>query len=44
MESGRAFKYAPLFGRVLVELAIDGKRPYQSDLDIFSPQREGLFH
>lgn len=44
MESGRAFKYAPLFGRVLVELAIDGKSPYQSDLDIFSPLREGLFN
>lgn len=44
MESGRAFKYAPLFGRVLVELAVDGKTPYQSDLEVFSSQREGLFN
>ncbi|MDN7671427.1 FAD-dependent oxidoreductase [Burkholderia oklahomensis] len=43
MESGRAFKYAPLFGRVLVELAVDGHSRYQSDLDIFSPTRDGLF-
>ncbi|EBN2841855.1 FAD-dependent oxidoreductase [Salmonella enterica] len=43
MESGRAFKYAPLFGRVLVELAIDGQSNYQKDLDVFSPVREGIF-
>ncbi|WP_231748240.1 FAD-dependent oxidoreductase [Burkholderia sp. ABCPW 14] len=43
MESGRAFKYAPLFGRVLVELAVDGHSRYQSDLEIFSPARDGLF-
>ncbi|OTA20783.1 N-methyl-L-tryptophan oxidase [Xenorhabdus beddingii] len=43
MESGRAFKYAPLFGRVLVELALEGKSRYQSDLEIFSPIRKGLF-
>jgi glycine/D-amino acid oxidase-like deaminating enzyme len=43
MESGRAFKYAPLFGRALVELAVDGRTRYQSDLDIFAPTREGMF-
>jgi glycine/D-amino acid oxidase-like deaminating enzyme len=43
MESGRAFKYAPLFGRVLVELALDGQSRYQSDLEVFSPIRGGLF-
>ncbi|WP_082716194.1 MULTISPECIES: FAD-dependent oxidoreductase [Burkholderia] len=43
MESGRAFKYAPLFGRVLVELAVEGQSRYQADLDVFSPVREGLF-
>jgi glycine/D-amino acid oxidase-like deaminating enzyme len=43
MESGRAFKYAPLFGRALVELAVDGHSRYQSDLEVFSPVREGLF-
>jgi glycine/D-amino acid oxidase-like deaminating enzyme len=43
MESGRAFKYAPLFGRALVELAVDGQTGYQSDLEIFSPVRDGLF-
>lgn len=43
MESGRAFKYAPLFGRILVELAVDGQTRYQYDLDVFSPIRDGLF-
>ncbi|NMX60271.1 FAD-dependent oxidoreductase [Pseudomonas sp. WS 5079] len=43
MESGRAFKYAPLFGRILVELAVDGHTRYQHDLDVFSSTRDGLF-
>jgi glycine/D-amino acid oxidase-like deaminating enzyme len=43
MESGRAFKYAPLFGRILVQLAVDGRSPYESDLAIFSPSRDGIF-
>ena len=39
-ESGRAFKYTPLFGRILVELATTGKSAY--DIREFSLQRPGL--
>lgn len=40
-ESGRAFKYTPLFGRILVELATTGKSAY--DISEFSINRKGLF-
>jgi sarcosine oxidase len=40
-ESGRAFKYTPLFGRILVELATTGKSAY--DISEFSINRGGLF-
>lgn len=39
-ESGRAFKYTPLFGRILVELASSGKSAY--DISEFSLSRAGL--
>jgi monomeric sarcosine oxidase len=39
-ESGRAFKYTPLFGRILVELATTGRCGY--DISEFSINRPGL--
>lgn len=39
-ESGRAFKYTPLFGRILVELATTGKSAY--DIREFRFDRPGL--
>jgi glycine/D-amino acid oxidase-like deaminating enzyme len=39
-ESGRAFKYTPLFGRILVELATTGKSAY--DISEFRIDRPGL--
>ncbi|RCS58190.1 FAD-dependent oxidoreductase [Parvibium lacunae] len=39
-ESGRAFKYTPLFGRILVELATTGKSAY--DISEFSINRPGI--
>ncbi len=39
-ESGRAFKYTPLFGRILVELATTGKSAY--DISEFRMDRKGL--
>ena len=39
-ESGRAFKYTPLFGRILVELATTGKSTY--DISEFRITRPGL--
>lgn len=39
-ESGRAFKYTPLFGRILVELATTGKSAY--DIREFRIDRKGL--
>ncbi|WP_374350647.1 FAD-dependent oxidoreductase [Chitinimonas sp.] len=39
-ESGRAFKYTPLFGRILVELARTGKSSY--DIAEFSIKRPGI--
>jgi monomeric sarcosine oxidase len=41
-ESGRAFKYTPLFGRILVELAVTGKSSY--DISEFRIDRAGLVH
>lgn len=43
MASGRGFKFTPLWGRVLVDLAIDGETSYQSDIDPFTPSRTGVF-
>lgn len=43
MASGRGFKYAPIFGRVLVELAVDGESTYTPDLEEFDSFRGGLF-
>jgi len=43
MASGRGFKYTPLFGRILVDLATTGKTAYQPDLQDFSPTRAGIF-
>lgn len=39
-DSGRAFKFTPLFGRILMQLATTGKTPY--DISEFSIQREGI--
>jgi glycine/D-amino acid oxidase-like deaminating enzyme len=39
-ESGRAFKYTPLFGRILVELATTGKSAY--DIAEFNINRPGI--
>lgn len=39
-ESGRAFKYTPLFGRILVELATTGRSAY--DISEFSIYRKGI--
>ncbi len=43
MASGRGFKFTPLWGRVLVDLAIDGETSYQNDIEPFSPSRSGVF-
>lgn len=43
MASGRGFKYTPVFGRILVDLAVNGATPYQLDLADFSPTRPNLF-
>lgn len=43
MASGRGFKYTPLFGRILVDLATTGKTAYQEDLQDFSTTRAGIF-
>lgn len=40
-ESGRAFKYAPIFGRMLSQLAQTGATPY--DISCMSITRPGLF-
>jgi monomeric sarcosine oxidase len=39
-ESGRAFKFTPLFGRILVQLATTGKSTY--NIDEFSINRDGI--
>lgn len=39
-ESGRAFKFTPLFGRILSQLAATGKTPY--DIGEFSIRRAGI--
>lgn len=39
-ESGRAFKFTPLFGRILMQLATTGKTPY--DIAEFSIHRPGI--
>jgi monomeric sarcosine oxidase len=39
-ESGRGFKYTPLFGRILVELATTGKSAY--DISEFKIDRKGI--
>ena len=43
MASGRGFKYTPLFGRILVDLAVTGSTPYQVDLGDFSTTRAHVF-
>ncbi len=43
MASGRGFKFTPLWGRILVDLAIDGETSYQNDINPFSPSRPGVF-
>ena len=43
MASGRGFKFTPLWGRVLTDLAIDGETSYQNDIEPFSPSRPGVF-
>lgn len=43
MASGRGFKFTPIFGRILVDLAVDGDTPYSGDLTDFSPSRNGIF-
>jgi len=44
MASGRGFKFTPIFGRILVDLATkNGVTPYAGDLTAFSPSRPGLF-
>jgi glycine/D-amino acid oxidase-like deaminating enzyme len=43
MASGRGFKYTPLFGRILVELAVDGQTSYVGDIQDFSPIRPNIF-
>jgi sarcosine oxidase len=39
-DSGRAFKFTPLFGRILMQLATTGKTPY--DISEFSITRKGI--
>lgn len=39
-DSGRGFKYTPLFGRILVDLATTGQRNY--DISAFSIERNGV--
>jgi monomeric sarcosine oxidase len=39
-DSGRGFKFTPLFGRILVDLATTGKTPY--DISPFSVTRPGI--
>jgi glycine/D-amino acid oxidase-like deaminating enzyme len=39
-DSGRGFKYTPLFGRILVDLATSGRRDY--DIAPFSILRPGI--
>ena len=39
-DSGRGFKYTPLFGRILVDLATSGRRDY--DITPFSIERNGV--
>lgn len=43
MASGRGFKFTPLWGRVLADLAIEGETSYQNDIEPFSPSRPGVF-
>ena len=43
MASGRGFKYTPLFGRILVELAVDGETSYAGDIQDFRPIRPNIF-
>lgn len=43
MASGRGFKFTPIFGRILADLAITGETAYSGDLDDFSPSRSGIF-
>jgi glycine/D-amino acid oxidase-like deaminating enzyme len=43
MASGRGFKYTPVFGRILVDLAVDGETAYDKDLTNFSTTRPQVF-
>lgn len=43
MASGRGFKYTPIFGRILVDLAMDGETAYDKDLTNFSTTRPQVF-
>lgn len=43
MASGRGFKYAPIFGRILVDLAVTGATAYEVDLADFSTIRPQVF-
>ena len=43
MASGRGFKYTPLFGRILVDLAVTGSTAYEVDLGDFSTTRAHVF-
>ena len=42
--SGRSFKFAPLYGRILVDLATQEKTSYQSLIASFSTNRPNLFN
>ena len=41
--SGRSFKFTPLYGRILVDLATQEKTSYQSLISSFSASRPNLF-
>ncbi len=41
--SGRSFKFTPLYGRILVDLAVQEKTSYQSLISSFSASRPALF-
>ena len=43
MASGRGFNYTPVFGRILVDLAINGKTVNDPDLTSFSTTRPHIF-
>ncbi|TYC61737.1 FAD-dependent oxidoreductase [Rhodobacterales bacterium] len=42
MASGRGFKFTPLWGRILVDLAVNGTTAYENDIAPFSPSRNGV--